>query len=182
MVVFVQLTTECCWGQPSDPCQRGCLASHACLMWGPRTLNADDDIKSCNNNNLSNCRDQQSNMIIKLYRVVNNADSHCMLVCNWCKIRTHTTNDNKSWDLRPTHFNVLLVVKSGNTLHEMRSWMVSKIRADVSNAQTTSTGYQVFGMFVWSFVEDTYLQYIISNYLSAIYHFKFKIKYSHLKE
>ena len=43
MVEFVQLTTECCWGQPSDPCQRGCLASHACVMWGPRTLNADDD-------------------------------------------------------------------------------------------------------------------------------------------
>ena len=34
---------ECCWGQPSDPCQRGCLTSHACVMWGPRTLNADDD-------------------------------------------------------------------------------------------------------------------------------------------
>ena len=43
MVEFVQLTTECCWGQPSDPCQRGCLTSHACVMWGPRTLNADDD-------------------------------------------------------------------------------------------------------------------------------------------
>ena len=43
VVEFVQLTTECCWGQPSDPCQRGCLTSHACVMWGPRTLNADDD-------------------------------------------------------------------------------------------------------------------------------------------
>ena len=43
LVEFVQLTTECCWGQPSDPCQRGCLTSHACVMWGPRTLNADDD-------------------------------------------------------------------------------------------------------------------------------------------
>ena len=43
MVEFVQLTTECCWGQPSDPCKRGCLTSHACVMWGPRTLNADDD-------------------------------------------------------------------------------------------------------------------------------------------
>ena len=43
MVEFVQLTAECCWGQPSDPCQRGCLTSHACVMWGPRTLNADDD-------------------------------------------------------------------------------------------------------------------------------------------
>ena len=38
VVEFVQLTTECCWGQPSDPCQRGCLTSHACVMWGPRTL------------------------------------------------------------------------------------------------------------------------------------------------
>ena len=27
VVEFVQLTTECCWGQPSDPCQRGCLTS-----------------------------------------------------------------------------------------------------------------------------------------------------------
>ena len=43
VVEFVQLTTECCWGQPSDPCQRGCLTSHACVMWGPWTLNADDD-------------------------------------------------------------------------------------------------------------------------------------------
>ena len=42
-IEFVQLTTDCCWGQPSDPCQRGCLTSHACVMWGPRTLNADDD-------------------------------------------------------------------------------------------------------------------------------------------
>ena len=31
VVEFVQLTTECCWGQPSDPCQRGCLTSHACV-------------------------------------------------------------------------------------------------------------------------------------------------------
>ena len=49
LVEFVQLTTECCWGQPSDPCQRGCLTSHACVMWGPRTLNADDDDDGFNN-------------------------------------------------------------------------------------------------------------------------------------
>ena len=30
-------------GTAVRPCQRGCLTSHACVMWGPRTLNADDD-------------------------------------------------------------------------------------------------------------------------------------------
>ena len=57
MVEFVQLTTECCWGQPSDPCQRGCLTSHACVMWGPRTLNADDDDDDVNilHHNYCNC-------------------------------------------------------------------------------------------------------------------------------
>ena len=58
MVEFVQGTTECCWGQPSDPCQRGCLTSHACcVMWGPRTLNADDDDDDDTSNNLCNIAD-----------------------------------------------------------------------------------------------------------------------------
>ena len=70
VVEFVQLTTECCWGQPSDPCQRGCLTSHACVMWGPRTLNADDDddvfFKKRNNNKapISRWQHGRSNFII----------------------------------------------------------------------------------------------------------------------
>ena len=58
MVEFVQLTTECCWGQPSDPCQRGCLTSHACVMWGPRTLNADDDDDDDDTEFLKACMDK----------------------------------------------------------------------------------------------------------------------------
>ena len=67
VVEFVQLTTECCWGQPSDPCQRGCLTSHACVMWGPRTLNADDDDRTAQSEGLpmwTNMPDKNCNIII----------------------------------------------------------------------------------------------------------------------
>ena len=64
VVEFVQLTTECCWGQPSDPCQRGCLTSHACVMWGPRTLNADDDDDD------TLCRNRNAKYLITLFIVI----------------------------------------------------------------------------------------------------------------
>lgn len=42
---------------------------------------------------------------------------------------------------------------SRNRLHQMRSWVVAKVRADIANTQTSTTGLQILRMLKSRFVQ-----------------------------
>jgi len=65
------------------------------------------------------------------------------------------------WTKRITeHLKVDSVVTSGNTLHQVRGRVIAKVWADVSDAQTTLAGRQIFGMVIRTLVDnvDLYTQ------------------------
>lgn len=49
------------------------------------------------------------------------------------------------------------IVHSWDGLHQMRSWMVTEVRADITNAQATAAALQIFGMLKSRFVESVNL-------------------------
>jgi len=52
----------------------------------------------------------------------------------------------------PAHLDILAVVEPGNTLHQVRRWVVAEVRADVAYTQSSSAGHQVTRMLVGTLV------------------------------
>ena len=53
-----------------------------------------------------------------------------------------------------SYLDIVLIMLARDALHEMGCWMVTEVRADITNPQTTIAGFVVSGVLVWGLVQD----------------------------
>lgn len=56
-----------------------------------------------------------------------------------------------------THLKFFRVVHARDGLHQVGGRVVTKVRADITNAQAASTGLQILRMLISRFVQGIYL-------------------------
>lgn len=71
-----------------------------------------------------------------------------------CKI-THCNRDNckLTFTIKSTHLKFLWIVHSRNRLHQVGSRVVAKVRADITDTQTSIAGFQILRMLISRFVQ-----------------------------